>query len=77
MKKILMSALTVLVFCCQSVLADEVKDVQKVKVDNSYLTSVRLDKETAQVQEVVITKSFLVRVYIKACNCNTAVQLKQ
>lgn len=69
MKKILMYTLLGLFFCCPIVRADTINNVQNVKVKDSYLTSVRVEKNTAQNQEVTVTKSFLVRVYVKGCNC--------
>lgn len=55
--------------------AQESADLQKVKVKDSYLTSVVLQKDKTTIQEVEIQKSFLVRVLVKSSSCdNTAKQ---
>lgn len=56
------------------VIAQEIQDKQTVNVKNSYLTTVATDKNSAQVQQVTVTNSFLVFIKTKACICNSTVQ---
>lgn len=70
--------LTILcLFCVLPAFADEVKDQQKVKVENSYLTSVAAGKDTILNQEVIVRNSFLVFIKVKACACNSALQSRE
>ena len=71
MKKFL-AFLSILLFTSPIVLAEEITlptDIQKVNVKNSYLTGVMVDNKDAKIQQVEISKSFLVFVKIKVYPC--------
>lgn len=61
--------LTALLFCTQIAFADEITlptDIQKVNIKNSYLTGVVVDNKNAKIQQVEVSKSFLVFIKVKA-----------
>lgn len=69
MKKLL-ALLSILLVTSPVVLAAEEPiilpdDIQKATIKNSYLTGVMIDNKDAKIQEVTVTKSFLVFVKIK------------
>lgn len=71
MKK-LIAFLSILLLCSQTAFAEEITlptDIQKVNIKNSYLTGVMVDNKDAKIQQVEISKSFLVFVKIKVYPC--------
>ena len=65
-KKALFTLLAASLLFSQTVFAEELaNDVQKVNVKNSYLTGVVVDNKSAEMQQVEVSKSFLVFVKVK------------
>lgn len=76
MKKILMSALTVLIFCCQVVLADEIKPEQNFK-DNKSVIAIQKQPAYESVQKQQVKNNWfciVVQVNGKIKDFDTSVQ---